>query len=455
MRLNEALKFAEKQSARSSTAEAMRTMAELSARRGEAVPKKKSHKPTPVQIRGGADGASRAVGAYAAKGDKGNLAAGLLGAGRNFLPSDLAKLIPAAQLALDGNWSKFLSGDADGIKAALGALSSLLPPELARLLGQAAPLLTKGLESLLKDGGLPDFSKMFSLEGLAVIAAQFLPPWAGDAMAVGNQLLNGDLSLGSLAEMAAKYLPPELKAVYDAIKNLPGGWKEFLKWLFENPKEPQGANGLWAARLSDIATCPGGIGPIISPCLPTVLIGGMPAARRGDIVICNGFPVDSITIGEPTVWMGGLFAARREDDTAHQGKIITGFETVHIGKKRTQADMCAAGKCLADAADSGAATISGSGINPLANDGILGDLTSGLGDLAKNKLADFAQQKAGELAQKVLGNKDKEIYDGSNYDNPGKQKAMESGKPKRNNETPKPQPKIKDDDADFTVTKRD
>ena len=207
--------------------------------------------------------------------------------------------------------------------------------------------------------------------------------------------------------------------------------------------------------MGDEAKCPGGIGLIKEPCLPTVLIGGMPAARRSDIVICNGFPVDSITIGEPTVLMGGLFAARREDDTAHQGKITTGFWTVQIGKKRTQADMCAAGKCVADAADAGAATISGSGINPLANDGLLGDVASGLGDLAKNKIADFAQQKAGELAQKVLGNKDKKIYDGSSYVNPGNQKAVESGKSQRNNETPKPQPKNNDDDADFTVTKKD
>ena len=440
MRLNEALKFAEKQSARGATAATTRTMAELSAR-GKALPKKTHHKPTPDQIRSSADGASRAVGAYAAKGDKGNLAAGLLGAGRNFLPSDLAKLIPAAQLALDGNWSKFLSGDTDGIKAALGALSSVLPPELAQLLGQASPLLTKGLESLLKDGGLPDLSKVFSLEGLAGIAAQFLPPWAGDAMAVGNQLLNGNLSLGSLAEMAAKYLPPELKAVYDAIKNLPGGWKDFLKWLFENPKEPQGVDGLWAARLGDEAKCPGGIGLIKEPCLPTVLIGGMPAARRSDIVICNGFPVDSITIGEPTVLMGGLFAARREDDTAHQGKITTGFWTVQIGKKRTQADMCAAGKCVADAADAGAATISGSGMTAPLTEGCFGSGESlGLGDALSNSVGDFAKDKIGGLVSDKVG--------GLISDALGK-----SDKPKTKTEIP-PQPKINDNDADFTVTKR-
>lgn len=337
-------------------------------------------------------------------------------------------------------------------------------PEMARGLAMSsAPLLTKGLESLLKDGNSADLSKMLSLDGLAGMAAQFLPPWAGDALAVAKSLAKGDLG-GALDTLLSKYLAPELKAVYDAIKNLPGGWPEFLKWLFENPKEPQGADGLWAARLGDIATCPGGIGPITVPCLPTVLIGGMPAARRGDIVICNGLPVDAITIGEPTVWMGGaqIFAARREDDTAHQGKITTGFQTVHIGKKRNQADMCQAGKCVADAADAGAATISGSGITSPLTDGAFGGLgdifkdamAGPLGDMAKNKLADFAKQKAGDLMGDLMGADKDKIYDGSDFQNPGSQKAVEKDKPKpvKKLGTPLPQPKIVDDD--FEITKK-
>ena len=310
-----------------------------------------------------------------------------------------------------------------------------ISPDMAKLLASSSPLLTKGLENLLQDGNFDGLSGMISLEGLMGMAAQFLPPWAGDALAVGKALASGGLA-GAADALLSKYLPPELKAVYDAIKNLPGGWKKFLDDLFNNPKEPQGADGFWAARLSDVVVCKGGVGPIIAPCLPTVLIGGMPAARRGDIAKCNEKPIDKVVIGEPTVWMGGtqIFAARRFDDTEHQGKITTGFQTVHIGKKRNQADMCAAGKCIADAADSGAATISGAGINPVG-EGLLGDIASGLGDMAKNKIADFASQKAGELVQKALGVKKDEIYGGG------------AVKKDKSNDKPKPQPKIDDDDG--------
>ena len=416
MRLNEALKFAEEQSASGATVEATRTMAELSAR-GEVLPKKTPRKTSPDKIRSGADDASRSVGEYAAKGDEEKLAAGLLGAGRNFLPSDLAKLIPAAQLALNGNWLKFLSGDADGIRAALGALSSLLPPELAQLLGKATPLLNKGLESLLKGGG--------------------------DALAVGKALASGDIG-GALDSVLSKYLPPELKTVYDAIKNLPGGWKKFLDDLFNNPKTPQGANGFWAARISDIVSCAGGVG-IIETGLPTVLIGGFPAARVDDRASCNGVSLtDKITHGEQTVHIGGKWASRITDFTEHpKGEIMSGFPTVHISRSLGQCAGCLSaaasggansGSGGAGSGEGGAATISGAGINPVG-EGLLGDIASGLGDMAKNKIADFAEQKAGELMQKALGTKKDEIYGGG------------AVKKDKSNDQPKPQPKIDDDDG--------
>ncbi len=326
-----------------------------------------------------------------------------------------------------------------------------ISPELAKGLAMSsAPILTKGLESLVADGDSFDLSEMVSLDGMLGMAAQFLPPWAGDALAVGKALASGDIGAAADA-LLSKYLPPELKAVYDAIKNLPGGWQEFLTWLFENPKQPQGADGLWAARLSDIAVCAGGVGPIIAPCLPTVLIGGMPAARRGDIALCNGLPIDSIVIGEPTVWMGGnaIFAARREDDTAHGGTISTGFPTVHIGKKRTQADMCAAGKCLSDAADSGAATISGSGITSPLTDGAFGGLGDIFKDVAKSKLAEFASNKAFEAMGDLIGADKDKIYDGSNFQNYDSPTPIEKDSKKSplisksdNKDAPKPQPFI-------------
>lgn len=71
-------------------------------------------------------------------------------------------------------------------------------------------------------------------------------------------------------------------------------------------------------------------GPIIGPCWPTVLIGGLPAARLTDMAVCVG-PPDVIAMGSPTVLIGGLPAARMMDPTAHGGMIVMGWPTVLIG----------------------------------------------------------------------------------------------------------------------------
>lgn len=92
-----------------------------------------------------------------------------------------------------------------------------------------------------------------------------------------------------------------------------------------------------AARLGDMHTCPmvTGLvphvgGPILPPCCPTVLIGGMPAARVGDMATCVG-PPDVIVLGSFTVLIGGQPAARMGDMTAHGGVIVMGLPTVLIG----------------------------------------------------------------------------------------------------------------------------
>ena len=93
-----------------------------------------------------------------------------------------------------------------------------------------------------------------------------------------------------------------------------------------------------AARLGDMHTCPmvTGIvphvgGPIMPPCEPTVIIGGMPAARVTDHAVCVG-PPDTIVKGSPTVFIGHKPAARIGDMTAHGGVIVMGFPTVIIGE---------------------------------------------------------------------------------------------------------------------------
>jgi len=92
-----------------------------------------------------------------------------------------------------------------------------------------------------------------------------------------------------------------------------------------------------AARVTDIHTCPqvtGMVphvgGPILPPCEPTVIIGGMPAARVSDHAACVG-PIDTIAQGSPTVFINGKPAARIGDMTQHGGVIVTGYPTVTIG----------------------------------------------------------------------------------------------------------------------------
>ena len=92
-----------------------------------------------------------------------------------------------------------------------------------------------------------------------------------------------------------------------------------------------------AARMGDMHTCPmvTGVvphvgGPILPPCYPTVLIGGLPAARVGDLATCAGGP-DVIAFGSMTVMIGNMPAARMGDMTAHGGVITVGLPTVLIG----------------------------------------------------------------------------------------------------------------------------
>lgn len=95
-----------------------------------------------------------------------------------------------------------------------------------------------------------------------------------------------------------------------------------------------------AARLTDMHTCPMQTpalppiphvgGPIVGPCVPTVLVGSLPAAVVGDNLVCVG-PPDVIVKGSSTVMIGGRPAARLGDTTAHGGSVVVGLPTVLIG----------------------------------------------------------------------------------------------------------------------------
>ena len=95
-----------------------------------------------------------------------------------------------------------------------------------------------------------------------------------------------------------------------------------------------------AARLTVMHTCPmqtPGVppiphvgGPVVGPCVPNVLIVGLPAAVVGDSCVCVG-PPDTIVKGSATVMIAGRPAARMGDTTAHGGSIVLGAPTVLIG----------------------------------------------------------------------------------------------------------------------------
>ena len=71
-------------------------------------------------------------------------------------------------------------------------------------------------------------------------------------------------------------------------------------------------------------------GPILPPCAPTVLIGGLAAAKVTDPATCVG-PPDTISKGASSVLVLGLPAARMTDNSIHGGVIVAGFPTVIIG----------------------------------------------------------------------------------------------------------------------------
>lgn len=72
-------------------------------------------------------------------------------------------------------------------------------------------------------------------------------------------------------------------------------------------------------------------GPIVSPCVPTVLIGFLPASVVGDMCVCVG-PPDAVAMGSTTVLIGNRPATRVGDPTVHGGVIMPpGCPTVIIG----------------------------------------------------------------------------------------------------------------------------
>jgi len=95
-----------------------------------------------------------------------------------------------------------------------------------------------------------------------------------------------------------------------------------------------------AARVTDMHVCPmvlPGVppipvvgGPIMPPCMVTVLTVKLPQARVTDICSCAG-PPHPIVKGSMTVLVGKLPAARMGDLCSFGGAIVLGAPTVLIG----------------------------------------------------------------------------------------------------------------------------
>jgi uncharacterized Zn-binding protein involved in type VI secretion len=96
------------------------------------------------------------------------------------------------------------------------------------------------------------------------------------------------------------------------------------------------------AKLTDMHICPmvspavppiphvGG--PVIAPCVPNVLVCGMPAAPLGNMATCVG-PPDTLTKGSGSVMVGGRPCVRiLMDTTAHGGFVVgPGAPSVIVG----------------------------------------------------------------------------------------------------------------------------
>jgi uncharacterized Zn-binding protein involved in type VI secretion len=91
-----------------------------------------------------------------------------------------------------------------------------------------------------------------------------------------------------------------------------------------------------AAFVTSMHTCPmttGPVphvgGPVVSPSMPTVMIGAMPAIGPGSVAVCVG-PPDAVAQGSPTVMAGSMPLSRMGDSTSHGGVIVLGNPMVLV-----------------------------------------------------------------------------------------------------------------------------
>jgi len=86
----------------------------------------------------------------------------------------------------------------------------------------------------------------------------------------------------------------------------------------------------WAARVSDVT---GHLGAVSGPCVPNVLIGGLPAAVVGDAHACSVVlhAVTPFTQGSATVFIGGRPALRVGDLAGCGAPVLFGLPSVEIG----------------------------------------------------------------------------------------------------------------------------
>jgi uncharacterized Zn-binding protein involved in type VI secretion len=156
--------------------------------------------------------------------------------------------------------------------------------------------------------------------------------------AIFKDLWKVDDSSPMLEQLAHKYVKEMVKAIVDTLLDNVKTWED-LKNSFDGlidklkakiRKKFEGDSStasLAAARVTDLHVCPlvNGVvphvgGPILPPCMPTVLSNKLPNARLVDLATCVG-PPDIIAKGAATVLIGSLPATRITDITSHGGSI--------------------------------------------------------------------------------------------------------------------------------------
>jgi uncharacterized Zn-binding protein involved in type VI secretion len=243
-----------------------------------------------------------------------------------------------------------------GIKEATKYLKELAKKGLAGLLSEGILDISAGVAAAdANSGGVLSGGMMGKLEGIwgdivnaannpsALLdmavkygLAKFILNQGVDA--IFKDLWKVDDSSPMLEQLAHKYVKEMVKGIVETLLDKVKTWEDLSKSFDELldklkakiKKKFEGDSStatLAAARVTDLHICPmfnGPVphvgGPILPPCMPTVMSNNLANARLVDLATCVG-PPDIIAQGAATVLIGSLPATRITDITSHGGSV--------------------------------------------------------------------------------------------------------------------------------------